>query len=128
MPRPVRSSPLAALGALLALLAISTLAQEERAPQLERPPAASRRLATAGPMDVNHASAAELETLPRVGPALAARIVARREERGPFTDLAQLDEVPGIGPAVLEALRGRITFSTPGSDGLGALPAGEGAR
>ncbi|HLL48417.1 MAG TPA: helix-hairpin-helix domain-containing protein, partial [Longimicrobiaceae bacterium] len=46
-------------------------------------------------------SATELERLPRVGPGLAARIVARRESAGPFRTLADLDSVPGVGPALL---------------------------
>lgn len=58
-----------------------------------------------GPIDLNHASAAELERLPGVGPALAARIVEAREIRM-FTSLEDLVRVPGIGPATVERLRG----------------------
>ena len=52
-------------------------------------------------IDPNTASADELDRLPRVGPAMAARIVEWREARGPFRTLADLDSVPGVGPAVL---------------------------
>src|SRR3970282_1179927 len=45
------------------------------------------------------ASAAELTRLPRVGPALAARIVADREARGPFGSLDGMRRVPGVGAA-----------------------------
>ena len=55
-------------------------------------------------VDLNRASAAELETLPGVGPVLAGRIVAYRDENGPFISIDQLIEVPGIGPAVLSGL------------------------
>ena len=58
-------------------------------------------------MDLNSASAAELEELPGVGPVLAARIVAYRDESGPFRSVDQLIEVPGIGPAVLSGLADR---------------------
>jgi competence protein ComEA len=57
---------------------------------------------------LNSATAAELETLPKVGPALAARIVAFREKHGPFPTVDSLVRVPGIGPATLELLRSRV--------------------
>jgi competence protein ComEA len=54
----------------------------------------------------------ELEQLPRVGPALAARIVSEREVSGPFGSLDALDRrVKGIGPAMADALRPFVTFS-----------------
>jgi competence protein ComEA len=57
------------------------------------------------PIDVNVASADELEALPGVGPATATAIVTERERNGPFLDVDDLDRVPGIGPAKLDALR-----------------------
>jgi competence protein ComEA len=62
-------------------------------------------------VDVNHASVAELERLPRVGPALAARIVAWREQNGPFTSMESLRHVRGIGPATARMLAPLVTFS-----------------
>jgi competence protein ComEA len=50
-----------------------------------------------GTVDLNHATAADLETLPGVGPVTAQRIVDHREQHGPFTSVGQLREVPGIG-------------------------------
>jgi competence protein ComEA len=58
-----------------------------------------------GPVDVNHADAALLETLPGVGPATAAAIITERERNGPFLGVDDLDRVPGIGPAKLAAIR-----------------------
>lgn len=58
--------------------------------------------ASAGPLDLNSASATDLETLPGVGPVLAERIVAYRDQSGPFRTIDQLIEVAGIGPAVLD--------------------------
>ena len=54
---------------------------------------------------INTATAAELETLPGIGPALAETIIAYREENGPFASLEALDDVSGIGPAKLDAIR-----------------------
>lgn len=62
-------------------------------------------------IDVDRASAEELTRLPRIGPALAARIVAEREARGPFGSLEALKRVSGIGPGTLELLRPHVSFS-----------------
>lgn len=55
------------------------------------------------PVDVNRASLAELESLPRVGPTLARRIVEGR----PYADVDALERVRGIGPSTLQQLRAR---------------------
>jgi competence ComEA-like helix-hairpin-helix protein len=61
-------------------------------------------------IDPNTADVDELQRLPRVGPALAARIVERRTVHGPFRTLGDLDAVPGIGPALLEGIAPRVTL------------------
>lgn len=62
-----------------------------------------------GPVDVNRATAEELDQLPGVGPATATAIVTERDRNGPFVDVDDLDRVPGIGPAKLDALRDLVT-------------------
>lgn len=64
-----------------------------------------------GPIDVDVADAATLETLPGVGPALAARIVADRSANGAFGSLDGLRQVRGIGPKLAERLAPHVTFS-----------------
>lgn len=59
---------------------------------------------TPGRIDINTASALDFETLPGIGPAKAAAIVAYRTRHGRFTTIADLDNVPGIGPATIEAI------------------------
>lgn len=55
-------------------------------------------------VDPNTATAAQLATLPGIGPALAARIIQHREVAGPFRRAADLEAVAGIGPAKRERL------------------------
>jgi Helix-hairpin-helix motif len=62
-------------------------------------------------VDLDVASAADIERLPRIGPALARRIVADRDSLGPFGSLEGLARVRGVGPAVLRAIAPRVTFS-----------------
>ena len=62
-----------------------------------------------GPVDLNTASAQELDSLPGVGPATAAAIVSHRDEVGRFTSVDDLLDVRGIGAAKLEGLRGLVT-------------------
>ena len=59
-------------------------------------------------VDLNRATADELEALPGVGPVLAARIVAYRDLNGPFTTVEDLLDVGGIGEAKLAAMRDAI--------------------
>jgi competence protein ComEA len=63
----------------------------------------------AGRLNINTATAEELETLPGIGPSLAARIVAHREARGPFSVPEDITQVSGIGPATFEKIRELIT-------------------
>lgn len=62
-----------------------------------------------GRVNLNTADAAALDTLPRIGPAMAARILAWREENGRFTSVEDLLAVPGIGEKMLEGLRELVT-------------------
>jgi competence protein ComEA len=60
-------------------------------------------------VNVNTATAAELEALPGIGEVLAQAIVDHRTENGPFTSVDQLLDVSGIGDATLEDLRDLVT-------------------
>ncbi len=62
----------------------------------------------AGPVDLNTAGQAELETLPGVGPATARRILEERSRRGGFASVRDLLRVPGIGERRFAELRDRV--------------------
>lgn len=62
-------------------------------------------------VDLDVASAAEIERLPRIGPVLAARIVANRDSLGPFGSLQEFQRVRGVGPAMAKTLAPHVTFS-----------------
>lgn len=62
-----------------------------------------------GPININTASAADLETLPGIGPVYAQRIIAYREANGPFSDPAQIMQIEGIGRTRYERIEDKIT-------------------
>jgi len=71
-----------------------------------------RRGQATGPrLDLDVASVAEIDRLPRVGPSLARRIVASRDSGGPFRSLEGLRRVKGVGAGTLEQLAPLVTFS-----------------
>ncbi len=100
---------------ILVTIALGALAARHRT---ERPPEAPIVLAPPtetprGPLDLNHADAAALEALPRIGPSLARRIIEDRETRGPFQDVDDLDRVRGIGPATIDVVRPLVIAGPP---------------
>jgi len=110
-----RSTPTAAAALIVAALATIALGTRSPPPQhrVEEVDAPTRRAVDpAVPIDMNSATEEEIESLPRVGPALAARIVAYREAHGPFRAIADLDPVSGVGPALLASLATRVRFGT----------------
>lgn len=63
----------------------------------------------AGAVNINRATGSTLETLPGIGPATAKKIIAYRNEHGPFTQIEDLTKVKSIGPKKLEHIRPFIT-------------------
>ena len=83
--------------------------RKSRKPALRSPqPAADPHV------DLDIATAPEIERLPGIGPSLAKRIVKDRDEQGPFGCLAALDRVKGVGPALLARIDSLATFSAAG--------------
>lgn len=74
---------------------------------------APAHVADPGGIDVNLASADELDRLPGIGPAKARKIIETRERLGGFSSVDQLLDVPGIGPKMLEKMRPYVRVSPP---------------
>ncbi|SDF49519.1 competence protein ComEA [Blastococcus aurantiacus] len=72
-------------------------------------PSAGATAGGGGVVDLNSATVQELDALPGIGPVLAQRIVAHRDEQGPFRNVDQLDDVPGIGPTIFAELAELVT-------------------
>ncbi len=70
-----------------------------------------------GKVPINSAPAAQLDTLPGIGPSKAAAIVAYRDEQGPFKTLEDLMKVKGIGKKTYDELLPKITLSLPEAPG-----------
>lgn len=83
-------------------------AEEMAAAAGEMAEAAEEVTEAAGPIDINMADAATLQTLPGIGETKAAAIVAHREANGPFTTVEDLKNVKGIGDKTFEALKEKI--------------------
>lgn len=102
-----------AAGMLVGLLAIVSLARGattsrpvvREAPQKHVLGHGARELREGATLELNQASVADLCLLPRIGHALAERVVRYRELHGPYRSLADLDAVPGVGPRTVETLR-----------------------
>jgi competence protein ComEA len=111
--REVRASRAALAGALALWLAALPCQRPAPRPPAAGPPArGAARLLWGLPLDLNGEDERTLEVLPGIGPTRARAIVAAR----PFCKVEELVRVPGIGPATLRRLAGRIAASAPNTD------------
>jgi comEA protein len=86
------------LGALMAALALPLAAQVlEPGSEPRQAQEGSRASRAAAPLNLNTATADELEALPGIGPATATRIVEYRQKNGPFKKIEDLMNIKGIG-------------------------------
>jgi competence protein ComEA len=83
--------------------------QGAEGPAAIAPGAAGSGTSAGGLINVNTASATELEALSGIGEVLAAAIVDYRTDNGPVVSVDDLESVSGIGPATLEEIRDQVT-------------------
>ena len=98
---------------LPALVIASLLAAAPQASVAQAPPhgASSKAAAATGVVNINTASAADLEALPGVGAKTAARIVEYRQKNGPFKKIEELMNVRGVGEKNFLKLKPQITVT-----------------
>lgn len=72
-------------------------------------PVAAGSAAPAGPVNLNTATMEQLDALQGIGPVTAQQILDYREAQGGFSDVEELDQVPGIGEATMASLRDKVT-------------------
>jgi competence protein ComEA len=95
-------------------LLVSALSAVPLAHQSSKPTQnGSAAKAASAPININTATAAELETLPGVGPATAARILEYRQKNGPFKKIEDLMNVRGIGEKTFLTLKPMIAVGPP---------------
>ena len=94
---------------LLASLVVATFIAAQPHAQSAQTPAPRAEVKPVAAVNLNTASAVELEKLPGIGQKVAARIVEYREKRGPFKKIEELMNVQGIGEKSFLQLRSRIT-------------------
>lgn len=104
---PAPAAPLGAAGTTLARLPAPAFSERPERPA-SRAPDGGPQAPAAGRIDLNRASAAELDALPGIGPVLARRIIEHRARNGPFRSLEELRAVRGIGPKLLARLAPRL--------------------
>ncbi len=99
-----------------ALVGLSVVAWQQRRPAIgvaegTPPPYAqwAASLRQSRVVDLNYATVEELVRLPNIGPALAQRIVAYREQHGGFEHPEQVQDVPGIGPKIYASFQDYVT-------------------
>ncbi len=94
------------------LISPSQRTEQADAPN-DPPPSAPEPSSVQKLIQVNTASAAELELLPRIGPVMAQRIIEDRAANGPYRDADDLQRVRGIGPKTAEKHKPLVGFEMP---------------
>lgn len=94
----------------------STLTTVTTPPSNDPLPLGGTSAGTGTVVDINSASAAQLETLPGIGPAKSAAIIAHRTDVGPFGSCNDLTRVTGIGPATVAKLAANCTATPVGGN------------
>ena len=98
-----------AIVALLAVSVSSAVAQTQPAAAASSTARPGAKPAVSGPININTATAAELQSLPGIGAKTAARIVEYRQKNGPFKKVEELMNVRGVGEKNFLKLKPQIT-------------------
>lgn len=103
-----RHSFIGVLALVASLVAGATMqAQDQTTPSTKKPAAPT----AAAPLNINTATAAQLETLPGIGPAVAARILEYRQKNGNFKKVEELMNVKGIGEKAFLKIKALVSVA-----------------
>jgi competence protein ComEA len=100
-----RFSWLVVLVGVVAFFSYSTTLHAKSKGASQKAVSAAKSVGVSNPLDVNSATAEELQVLPGIGPKIAERIVKYREKHGPFSSVEDLTKVKGIGEKKLDKVR-----------------------
>lgn len=84
-------------------------AADQRPPSIPADSMRSAKKTLTGKININTATAAELQALPKIGLAMATRIVDYRKQNGSFHSIEEIQKIKGIGPKTFEIIRDYIT-------------------
>jgi competence protein ComEA len=104
------------VAALACLIAVQVQAAAQQAASQPRGSRAAAKPAVSGPININVASASDLEALPGIGAKTAARIVEYRQKNGPFKKVEELMNVRGVGEKNFLKLKPQLTVGTVKAD------------
>ncbi len=108
---------------LLSSLALAALVAAHPAAQTGAPSSAAAEAKPAGPIvNINTATAVQLQDLPGIGEKTAVRIIEFREKNGPFKKIEELMKVQGIGEKSFLKLRAQLTVATPRAEAQAPQP------
>ena len=98
---------------VVALIGLATVPHGVHASQSKAPATSAAKPAVAAMVNINTASAAELETLPGIGAKTAGRILEYRQKNGPFKKVEELMNVRGVGEKSFLRLKNQISVGAP---------------
>jgi competence protein ComEA len=104
------------IGTFGALIVALTIAAPALSQEPNRPARPAQAKAAAAPLNLNTATAAELEALPGIGARTAERILEYRQKNGGFKKAEELMNVPGVGEKSFLKLKTLITVTPPKTD------------
>lgn len=99
--------------AFLMALILSSMTLVATAAEEEQPSQPAQMQEVSAKVDINTATAEQLEALPGIGPSIAGSIVKHREMQGPFKSIEDLKSVKGIGEKKFAAIQDKITVTQP---------------